>query len=82
MEGFHGFTGGGEGDVEGSQIEPLELSWMNVMTVSLRAHATKRAESLRSWRPTEGSSNTRKTRSCFPTILFFIFVKVRQELAG
>lgn len=46
MEGFHGFTGGGgEGEVEGSQIEPLELSWMNAITVSLRAHATKRVES-------------------------------------
>lgn len=56
--------------MEGSQIEPLELSWMNVMTVSL------------SRRPTEGSSNTRRTRSSFPTILFFIFLNVRHELAG
>lgn len=31
---FTGSRGGGEGDVEGSQIEPLELSWMDVMTVS------------------------------------------------
>lgn len=48
MEGFHGFTGGRgrrRARWRGRKLSPLELSWMNAMTVSLRAHATKRVES-------------------------------------
>lgn len=79
---FTGSRGGGvEGDVEGSQIEPLELSWKNVMTVSLRAIATKRVESrhqtaLSEKRATDGGIQQHlQNEILFPDDFVFYFSK-------